>query len=343
MCASLVCCAEIADTRWRWLEQNLADTGLTFDFVRCVPQSKLEKNFRYINLSRLRGAWQAIKIAKLSTTKLLVTHGPTLAAWCALLSRLLGLRIPIVAHSFNFTQLPGQLKRPLFKLAFTRIDRFVVFSNAERWLYSHAFDLPASRFDVIRWGISPPVVDSPETPLEQGDYVCAIGGNARDYRTLVKAAEQMPDIRFVLVVRPESLLGLKVPANCSTYTNLPLEKTMNVLAHSRFMVLPLLNSEVPCGHVTLVAAMHLGKTFVITDSAGVSDYVSDEKNALTVPAGSAASLVTATRRLWGDHELRTRLAHNGLQFARVHCTQERVAGHFRDLLLSGGILDREAL
>ena len=82
------------------------------------------------------------------------------------------------------------------------------------------------------------------------------------------------------------------------HINLPLGDAMNVLHHSRFMVLPLINSEVPCGHVTLVAAMHLGKALVITDSTGVSDYVRNGENALTGPTGSVEMLIAATKRLW---------------------------------------------
>ena len=151
---------------------------------------------------------------------------------------------------------------------------------------------------MICWGVKPPEIDSPEAPLEPGEYVCAIGGNARDYGTLLQAARLMPHIRFVCVVRPNSLQGLDVPPNVTVHTNLPSGQAMNILVHSRFMVLPLLHSKVPCGHVTIVAAMHLGKAFVITDSEGVRDYVQDGHNAMTIPARSASALAEATERLW---------------------------------------------
>ena len=128
--------------------------------------------------------------------------------------------------------------------------------------------------------------------------MCAIGGNARDYGTLLEAARLTPQIRFVCVVRPNSLRSLDIPSNVTVHTNLPSGQAMNILLHSRFMVLPLLHSEVPCGHVTIVAAMHLGKAFVITDSEGVRDYVQDGHNAMTIPARSAAALAEATERLW---------------------------------------------
>ncbi len=78
---------------------------------------------------------------------------------------------------------------------------------------------------------------------------------------------------------------------------------MNILFYSRFMVLPLVGTEVPCGHVTLVAAMHLGKAYVITESAGIRDYAKDGFNALTVRYGSLDDLVGAIVRLWDNPQL----------------------------------------
>ena len=75
---------------------------------------------------------------------------------------------------------------------------------------------------------------------------------------------------------------------------------MGVLYHSRFMVLPLINSKVPCGHVTIVAAMHLGKAMVVTSSSGVADYVTDDENAVTVPPNDVDAMASAIQRLSGS-------------------------------------------
>jgi glycosyltransferase involved in cell wall biosynthesis len=258
--------------------------------------------------------------------------------WCSLFARMRGLKIPILAHSFNFTELPPPLKRPMFAWTLQRIDRFLVFSNVERELYSKAFGLPVDRFDFVHWGVRRPEVENPDKPFVPGDYVCAIGGNARDYRTLIEAARRVPEVPFVLVVRPANLQGLDIPANVKVYTNLPFGRTMNVLAYSRFMLLPLVTSEVPCGHVTLVASMYLGKAYVITDSAGVRDYVHNGENALTVTVNSVDDLMAATRRLWADPALCRRLGENGLRFARSECTEERIEEHFRGWLKARNIV-----
>ncbi len=333
---TIVVCAEIADPRWHWLQQNFSDDGIRFEIVRCVAR---QANPRF-NIARLSGAFEAIRVAQRTGAKAIVAHGPTLAAWCGLFARVLRAKIPIVAHSFNFTEMPSPAKRPIFAAGLSNIDRFVVYSTVERALYAEAFGLDPERFDVVLWGVRPPEVDTPETPMEKGEYVCAVGGNARDYRTLMDAARKLPGLRFVVVARLANLAGLDMPANVTVHTDLPFAKTMNIISHSRFMVLPLVNSEVPCGHVTLVAAMHLGKAFIVTDSAGVSDYV--RNNGLTVAAGSAGELAAAIDRLWADPALSTRLGESGRAFAASECSEERIADHFRNWMRSRGLLPGSA-
>ena len=326
---TIVCCSEIADPSWRWIEACLPDAEVQFEFARCPP-ARGEQKFARFSFARLRLSLEAVRMAHRSRAQVLVTHGPTLAAWCALLMRAFGLEISILAHSFNFTTLPNVFKRAVFRFAFSRIERFVVFSRLEREIYSKYFRIPIDRFDFVYWGVRPPNVE--DSVSFEKEYVSAIGGNARDYRTLVDAAWKLPEVSFVLVVRPENLRGLKLPPNVTFHANVPFEKAMSVLLHSRFMVLPLLRSDVPCGHVTLVAAMHLGKAFIITDSSGVRDYVRDGDNALTVTVGSTESLVSATKRLWHDQDLCTFLGKNGHRFASGKCTETRIAEHFRDWL-----------
>jgi glycosyltransferase involved in cell wall biosynthesis len=258
-----------------------------------------------------------------------VTHGPTLAAWCSIFGLLFSLKAVLLAHSFNFTTLPGPIKTFIFALALRRMKRFVVFSTVEKELYARQFAIPIDRFDFVHWGVRPPTIAGPP-PADAGDYVSAIGGNARDYGTLVAAAREMPNIPFIFVVRPANLEGLKIPPNVKTLANISFEASMNVLRYSRFMVLPLINSEVPCGHVTIVAAMHLGRAFIVTASKGIKDYAKDGENALTVSAGSAANLIEATRRLWNNPALCNDLGSNGRDFALKECSEERVSDHFRD-------------
>jgi glycosyltransferase involved in cell wall biosynthesis len=116
---------------------------------------------------------------------------------------------------------------------------------------------------------------------------------------------------------------------------------MNILAHSQFMVLPLAGSEIPCGHVTLVSAMHLGKAFIISNSSGVADYVQDGRTAIACEAFSADALEAAVRRLWDDRPYRDRLAHQGRAFATEFCSEANTLAWFRRYLTGKGLLSED--
>jgi glycosyltransferase involved in cell wall biosynthesis len=327
----IVCCSEISDPKWRWIERNFASDEYRFEFVGCLPRNWVEKHFKVLNLARVRGCFQAVRKAKRGRALVLVTHGPTLAVWCGVFGRLFGLRSRLLAHSFNFTHLPNKLKTIMFRMGLKRADRFVTFSNVERRVYSRAFHISEDRFDFVYWGANTPDVSDDNASR---DYVSSIGGNARDYGTLIEAARRLPHIAFIVVGRPENFEGLELPPNVACHTNTPLLFAMSVLKYSRFMVLPLNSSDVPCGHVTIVAAMSFGKAMIVTSSSGVDDYVIPNQNALLFPPKDVNTLSSLIDELWRDADLCNRLGANGMSFALANCTEERITDHFQAYLVS---------
>jgi glycosyltransferase involved in cell wall biosynthesis len=246
--------------------------------------------------------------------------------------RLFSFHGPHLAFTFNHPRLPVGLKRAYYRWGFRGIDRFVVFSTMERKLYHEYFNIPLERLEFIHWGVAPPRVDSVNQPYIDGDYICAVGGNARDYKTLVESVKRLPEVSVVMVVRPNSLAGIDIPPNISVMTEIPWGKAMNIIAYSQFMVLPLDGSDVPCGHMTIVSAMHLGKAIAITRSTGIADYVREGENALIFSAGSVDEMTEVLRRMWYDRELCGRLGEAGRAFAAEHCSEAAtLAGYMRIL------------
>lgn len=237
-----------------------------------------------------------------------------------------------LAFSFNYTELPAGAPRRLMARAFRSIERFVVFSKLERGIYADHFDLPLERFDMLHWGAQPPCIAPDAPPLERGDYLCAIGSQGRDYKTLLLAMGRLPRLRLVIVAAPENLVDLEIPANVSVRTNLPFMQAMNILAHSQFMVLPLRGARVPCGHVTMVSAMHSGKAVIATDSSGLDDYIVPGITALTCPAQNAAAMSAAIMAMHDDPAMSLRLGLAGQRFARKHCTEESIIEYMRRFL-----------
>jgi glycosyltransferase involved in cell wall biosynthesis len=126
--------------------------------------------------------------------------------------------------------------------------------------------------------------------------------------------------------------------------NAPFEEAMNILQHSEFTVLPLPTSTTPCGHVTLVCAMHLGKAVVATASAGIADYVFHGRNGLTCDPSSPQGLADAIDRLWADPAETALLGENNRRFGAEHCSEARSRNDLASVLAEWHIgLSSEAL
>lgn len=250
---------------------------------------------------------------------------------CAVFCRLLRVSTEHYVFSFNFPELPSEFRRRLMQRDLQQPKLFSVHSTMERKLYSGLFEIPEERLHLRLWSIGVPKVRE-GGPILKGRYVSAIGGNGRDYGTLIAAARLVPEIPFALVVRPGNLAGMEIPENVKVLVNAPFEDAMNILQYSSFTVLPLAGSRVPAGHVTLVCAMHLGKTSIATDSEGVHDYVLPGENGLLCRPFSPESLAEAIQELWSDPKEVERLSRNNLRFGAENCSEEKMRSDLRRIL-----------
>ena len=320
------------DPGWNWLARNFSarpDLRWTHFSTQSTPVPAWLP--RRQTWQRIACAWAACGHLEASDA-ILVSHGPRMTMYAGLGCSARRQRVRHLAYSFNYTDLPSGLLRRVQARVFATVDRFVVFSTLERSLYAEYFGLDPDRIDVIPWAVEPPRVPSDAGPLVAGDYVCAVGSQARDYAVLLQAMKSLPAVRLVIVATPESMAGLSVPPNVEVRTSIPYRDAINVIAHSRFMILPLRDSRVPCGHVTLVSAMHLCKAIVATGSAGIADYVQDGVNARLVPPRDAAGLAAAIDELMQAPDTRERLAQSGHRFSMAHCTEANVVAYFERLL-----------
>jgi len=282
------------------------------------------------HLGRLRAALQVRAILARHEADLLVSHGPYTAYYVEAIGRGGRSGVPHLAFAFNFTDFPQGYRLRAMQRAFRTIDRLVVYSEMERGLYAERFGVPIDRFTFIRWGVAAPIA-APQPRAVASRYVAALGGEARDFATLCDAARRLPHVAFVLIVRPSSLDGISVPENVTVHVNLPFAEAWSLVWHADAALIPLRSEQTPNGLVTLVGGMHLGKAQVVTDSAGLSDYVEDGKTALLVPARDGRAFAAAIERLIDEPDLRTEIGEQAKVFARKYCSEAVTVEGFRKL------------
>lgn len=332
MAAVFINTTDLSPPGWRFIEPFWNDPRATWDFHHGVPRNWLERSVPRPHLGRYRAAVQAARAARARPEdSILVSHLPAMSAATNVFRRRLCPGVRHIAFAFNFTTLPSGARLPYFRRALRDIDEFVVFSQMERRLYAETFNLPPERLRMLHWAAEAPV-PGPENPVPfDAPYLCAIGGEGRDYALLAEAMRQLPQLKMVIVARPYSLAGIDFPGNVTCFTNLPLQQTWRLAKDSMGLVVPLKAADTACGHITIVAAQLLGIPLAITHSQGVSDYVSDDTAFLMAPQDGRALTATLEQLSRADDSVRQR-QRKALQVAQERSNLSHWVSYFEDVL-----------
>lgn len=334
-CPRIVCCTT-ANDNWQQLPVLLSEKPRQWYFCTDRPGGLLEKLVRRPNLALIRASWQAIQQVQRQRADLLVTSHPTATFWCAIFAALQNVRIDHIALSFYLPQLPHGMSYVLAQWAYSTVTKLIVHSKAERQFYSEYFGIPSARFEMQHWGNGLPS-PQPIAPLQPGEYVCAISERPQDYQTLMAAIARLPHVRLIIVVPRGRTITTRLAANVVVMTGLSAANRMNLLRHSRFLLLPSRNAYDPCDHQTLVAAMRLGKAFIAPNTPNVSDYAFHNANALLYQPSNPESLAQAIDTLWQDVIKCEILGANGQEFVTAFCSDASTRHYFQQLLIRRGL------
>jgi len=307
---------------------------LKAEYIHCWggPSNPIEEKISKPNISVHRGCFQAANYAQSGKADILVSHLPVVSKWTEFYRLGRKRKTPHLAFAFNHDRLPtGNTKAMMIKL-YRDVERFVVFSTAEREIYAQELKIPIDRIEYVPWGVVPPTIDTSAPPVVEGDYITAIGRSGRNYRVLIEALRKLPETRAVIVASPENMVGLDVPSNVEVQQDIPYPEMLNILYHSRFMVLPLFQSDVPYGHGTAVLAMHLRRPVIVSAGEAMADYVRPGETGLMFPSDDSDALAGQIELLWNNPVENERLAQNAYEFAHSECTEAATIRHVVPLL-----------
>lgn len=322
---------------WEWITPKTI-TGIDWETITTIQTPRLnqiQKPYLARYLMAFRAAWKARNV------DLIVTHGEPTAIWTGIFMRLLGVKARHLAWAFTMPEYDGYgtWRKLLLRFGMKNVDRLVMFSEIETRSYPPLLGLDPDRFHMIPWSANGASIDWSAPPIIQGEYIAAIGGEGRDYATLFKAMEMIPERQLAVVASPKSLEGLTPPQNVTVYSNIPLDDAMNIAAHASFLVLPLLSETIPCGHGSIVSQFYLKRATIVTKSQAMNGYAYAEENVLEYPAQDAKALKDQINRLFEDEELRDRIATNGLRFAEERCSEPYTIEYFNSYVVESGFLD----
>ena len=194
---------------------------------------------------------------------------------------------------------------------------YCVLSTAELQRFPRTWGVDPSR---IRFTPFYATIDAEPDDTEPGDYIFAGGDSLRDYRILLDAVDGL-DIPVRVATR-HRFEG--VPANVELGPT-SHEEFVRALAGCRISVVPLADSVRSAGQQTYLNAMRAGKLTIVTDVAGVRDYIESGVTGIVTP-GTAKGLREAIEWAYDPAnaaEVRTiaqkgRAAASGFTFERYY-------------------------
>ena len=262
-----------------------------------LPHNAIERRIQRPRLSRYRAAYRAVREA--TGADAIVSHLPRMSAAVADIGRFTSRSPPHLAFSFNFTELPSATQRKRMTAAFARIDQFCVYSRFEAGLYADAFAIDPARLKPLVWTQSVPAIDPDAYELPDRPYVVAVGGEGRDFATLIAAARQLPDLHFLIIARPRADL-IEVPSNVALRFDISAIECWTLASGAAALLVPLLGPETCCGHITLVSGRLLGLPIITTASRGTADYTEGFAGTVLIPAQDATALAGAIQGLFDN-------------------------------------------
>lgn len=240
-------------------------------------------------LSRYRAALQTAWYTP--RADFIVSHMPRMTAAVSRLLSLRGRRVPHLGFAFNFTELPTGVRYRYMRGAIQCVDQMAVFSQFEREHYARYFDVDPAVFKPVLWSQDPPPVAADSVYRFSAPYLCAVGGEGRDFPLLLEVARRLgPSVTLVIIAWPGRLKGLSIPDNVKVLTSIPLGHVWRLASDSCGVLVPLRICGTCYGQITLVSTKLLGLPIVATCSRATWEYVEGREAMLVTEPGGCASV-----------------------------------------------------
>jgi len=216
---------------------------------------------------------------------------------------------------------------------FDRSNKIVVHSNHEAKLFFSAHNFSPRKTKFVHWGFDLPALKEARFVDFDDDYICMIGRNNRDWATFATAVK-LSKVNAVAVCSnlAESDRSMLLASGIHIYEDIDMIDCFNIIKHSRANVVLVKDDDRGAGHITVVAAMFMSKSQVISKVEVLSDYFIDGSHGYMVPINSPEATSNVILKIWNNKTLREMHGRRAKEYAEKWFTNKHIAYEF-DLLV----------
>lgn len=275
-----------------------------------------------------------------------VSWGERLTLSLAALARFDRTRKPHIALMGQFAKPNTQVPLRLFGRS---LDAIITWTSVQRDYLVERLGFPAERVFLVRHYVDQ-VFYSPREG--EGDLICGVGAEMRDYPTLVEAMRgtglachiatdhvRVPGRIRLVRDRRIPVDEFPVPPDAQvTFGRKSLTELRDLYARARFVVVPLVPSDSDNGVTVILEAMAMGRAVICSRTRGQVDVIQDGVTGIYVPVGDPEALRAAVVALWNDPERARAMGERARAYVEEHHTFEQFTAGVRsavDAALNG--------
>ncbi|HBE42573.1 MAG TPA: hypothetical protein DDW27_15495 [Bacteroidales bacterium] len=287
-----------------WLISGFVKRDFPVQLIGISNPSELFAMSRFRRIIRLHSRYAQLSLKSLLKSRrgdVIICFLDVMGLYVFLLSRILFKRREIIVINIMFndgSDFLTSIKRKMFRMMLNnnRVHPTVTSSELSA-IYKKLFKIPDKHFYLLHdcYGDQEIFTERPE----EGDYVFCGGTNGRDWEALIKAADLLPDIRFVVVGPQRNTLGDKIPGNIEYFFNIPYDDFQKIMLKCSILALPL-NTEAPAGLIVLFSAGLMHKPLISTNNYTLREYVTSGENGFLIEKGDYLTLAEKIKELNDD-------------------------------------------
>ena len=265
----------------------------------------------------------------------IITWSPRLSLLFALLLKVRRSQTP---HIALMSWISASKKAILLKYCHSHISRLVFWSSVQRRFAIERLGIPPSKTSLVHRRADHLFWRPMNVP---SDTICSAGQEMRDFVTLVEALRET-DIPCHIATGTfgkktfdtvKALQRLEALPPTITIGKMAYVDLRNLYARSRFIVVPLLDSDTDNGAGVIEAAMAMGKAVICSKTGGQVDIILPGKTGLLVPPGDPDALRKAILYLWNNPSVAEQMGREGRSELECHHTLDRFVADVKQIVL----------
>jgi glycosyltransferase involved in cell wall biosynthesis len=172
-------------------------------------------------------------------------------------------------------------------------------------------------------------------PLDSngGNYVLSFGKIKRDYDTLIHAWNKLGRNIHLKIIGVSDIDTLYNP-NIEILPRCSIQELKNEVAGSKFVIIPLPDLPYANGQTSVLQAMAMGKTVIVSKTQGIKDYIIDGSGAFYVEPYNSNDIVDKVNTLLDNEMLIKDSDRKAREYVVNNFSEELMGKYLYEYLIS---------